>query len=101
MLRRHRPQVTPRVRAWATSSDVWLRRTSVICQLPHGADTDLDLLHHAIEANADDPSFWLRKAIGWALRQHARTDPDWVRAELDRLGDRLSPLSVREATKHL
>lgn len=101
VLRRHRPQVTPRVQAWATSPDLWLHRTAVICQLPHGADTDTDLLHHAIEANADDPSFWLRKAIGWALRQHARTDPDWVRAELDRLGDRLSPLSVREATKHL
>ena len=49
----------------------------------------------------DDPSFWLRKAIGWALRDLARTDPDWVRAEVDRLDGRLSALSRREAVKHL
>ena len=78
-----------------------MRRTSVICQIAHGDDLDRDLLTCAIEHNVDDPSFWLRKAIGWALRQHARVDPDWVRAYVDQLGDRLSPLSKREATKHL
>ncbi len=97
----HRSAATPVIRAWATDDDLWLRRTAVICQVGHRADTDLDLLRHAVEANVDDPTFWLRKAIGWALRQHARTDPDWVRAEVDRLGDRLSGLSRREALKHL
>ncbi len=101
VLAAHRRAATPVVRPWATDDDLWLRRTAVICQIGHGADTDLDLLRHAIEANVDDPSFWLRKAIGWALRQHARTDPDWVRAEVDRLGERLSGLSRREALKHL
>ena len=52
------------------------------------------------EANLDDTSSWLRKAIGWALRDYARTDPDWVWEQVDRLGDRLSGLSRREATKH-
>jgi 3-methyladenine DNA glycosylase AlkD len=93
--------VTPVVRDWAVAPDVWLRRTSVICQLRRREETDLDLLAHAIEANVSDESFWLRKAIGWALRQHARTDPGWVLAEVERLGDRLSPLSRREALKHL
>ena len=97
----HRPEATPVLRAWAVGDDAWLRRTSVICQLGHGADTDLDLLTFAIESNVDDPSFWLRKGIGWALRQYARTDPAWVRAYVDLLGDRLSGLSRREATKHL
>jgi 3-methyladenine DNA glycosylase AlkD len=101
VLARHRQVTTPRVRRWAEADDLWLRRTAVICQLQHRADTDLDLLRHAVECNVEDPSFWLRKAIGWALRQHARTDPDWVRAEVARLEDRLSPLSRREATKHL
>ena len=73
----------------------------MICQLGAGTDTDLDLLTFAIERNVDDPSFWLRKGIGWALRQYARTDPAWVRAYVDLLGDRLSGLSRREATKHL
>ena len=101
VLAAHRSAGTPLVRAWATDDDLWLRRTAVICQVGHRADLDVDLLRHAIEANVADPSFWLRKAIGWALRQHARTDPDWVRAEVDRLGDRLSGLSRREAVKHL
>lgn len=97
----HRPEVTPVIRAWAHDEDPWLRRTAVLSQLRHKADTDLDLLHEVILANVDDPSFWLRKAIGWSLREYARTDPDWVRAEVDRLGDRLSGLSRREALKHL
>ena len=101
VLVRHRPAATPEVRSWVTADDVWLRRASVICQLQHGVDTDTDLLRTAIDANVEDPSFWLRKAIGWALRQHARSDPGWVRGEVERLGDRLSPLSRREATKHL
>lgn len=54
-----------------------------------------------MEANLADTTFWLRKAIGWALRDLARTDPGWVRAEVDRLGDRMSGLSRRGATEHL
>ena len=96
-----RSRVTEVVRRWAVDDDLWVRRTSVICQIAHGPDVDRDLLTHAIECNLDDPSFWLRKAIGWALRQHARVDPAWVRAYVDALGDRLSGLSRREATKHL
>jgi 3-methyladenine DNA glycosylase AlkD len=101
VLASHRAEATPTVRAWATDEDLWLRRTAVICQINHRDRTDRELLRHSIEANVDDPSFWLRKAIGWALRQQARTDADWVRAEVDRLGDRLSGLSRREALKHL
>jgi 3-methyladenine DNA glycosylase AlkD len=97
----HRAEVTPVLRDWALDPDPWLRRTAVICQVGHGAAVDDALLRHAVEANAADPSFWLRKAIGWALRDRARTDPDLVRAELERLGDRLSGLSRREAAKHL
>jgi len=101
VLAAHRAGATPRIRAWATDEDLWLRRTALICQINHKTETDVDLLRHAIEANVDDTSFWLRKAIGWALRQYARTDPQWVRAEVTRLGDRLSGLSRREALRHL
>ena len=91
----------PTVRAWATDDDRWLRRTAVIAQVGAKDRTDLDLLSHAIEANLDDRDFFLRKAIGWALRQHARTDPDWVRAFVAAHDDRISGLSRREALKHL
>ena len=95
------PRTEPVVRGWTVADDRWLRRTSVIAQLGARSGTDVGLLADVIEANQDDPDFFLRKAIGWALRQHARTDPDWVRAEVTRLGDRLSGLSRREALKHL
>jgi 3-methyladenine DNA glycosylase AlkD len=96
----HAESVTPVIDAWSVDEDLWLRRTSVICQVGRGPDTDTDLLRRVVEANLADRSFWLRKAIGWALRDFARTDPTWVWAEVDRLGDRLSGLSRREATKH-
>ena len=101
VLASHRRKTTPIIREWVTDDDLWLRRSAVISQLKHGADTDLDLLTYAVESNVDDTSFWLRKAIGWALRQYARTDPEWVRSEVDLLGPRLSGLSRREALKHL
>jgi 3-methyladenine DNA glycosylase AlkD len=97
----YRDEVTPLMRAWARDDDLWVRRTAVLSQVDHGARTDTSLLRDVVEANVGDTSFWLRKAIGWALRQYARTDPDWVRAEVGRLGDQLSGLSRREALKHV
>ena len=81
------------------------RRVAIIGQLRAKGDTDLDLLVHALDANlVGSPfgdEFFIRKAVGWALRQHARTDPDWVRTFVAARGDRLSTLSRREALKHL
>jgi hypothetical protein len=97
----HREAVTPVVREWMVNDHLWLRRTSVLSQLGAKNETDVVLLREAVEHHLDDGTFWLRKAIGWALRDYARTDPDWVRAEVARLGDRMSGLSRREAMKHL
>ncbi|MDT0213762.1 DNA alkylation repair protein [Rothia sp. ARF10] len=90
-----------RMRGWAERDDLWLRRSAIISQLRHGEKTDTDLLAEVIEPNLDDHEFFVRKAIGWALRQYARTDPAWVRAFVDRHADRMSGLSRREALKHL
>jgi len=57
------------------------------------------LLTIAIESAIDDRDFFLRKAIGWALRDYARTNPAWVRSFAET--HELSPLSRREALKHL
>lgn len=97
----HRAQVRPTVLAWATDEERWLRRTAVICQLGAKERTDLDLLTAAVEANLADPDFFLRKGIGWALRQYAWTDPEWVRSFVAAHVDRLSPLSRREALKNV
>jgi 3-methyladenine DNA glycosylase AlkD len=97
----HPIEVRPIVVGWATDPDAWLRRTAIISQLSLEEDTDLALLTAAIDSNADDTDFFIRKAIGWALRQYARTDPDWVRAFVEARQDRLSGLSQREALKRL
>jgi 3-methyladenine DNA glycosylase AlkD len=100
LLRAHPADLTPVLKEWVTDPDRWLRRTSVICQLGAGPATDITLLTDAIEANAADSDFFLRKGIGWALRQHARTDPEWVRGFVA-AHPQLSPLTRREALKHL
>lgn len=100
LLRAHPAELTPALRSWACDQDRWLRRTAVICQLGSGPATDVELLTAAIEANATDPDFFLRKGIGWALRQHARNDAEWVR-EFVAEHPQLSPLTRREAMKHL
>jgi 3-methyladenine DNA glycosylase AlkD len=95
----HPTQLRPVLLAWARSPDRWLRRSAVIAQLGAKSRTDTALLAEVIEANAADPEFFVRKAIGWALRDLAKTDPAWVRSFLT--DHELSPLSRREAAKHL
>ncbi|NYE38800.1 3-methyladenine DNA glycosylase AlkD [Nocardioides cavernae] len=102
----HREAVTPTMDAWSVDADsMWVRRTAVLAQLRHGEDTDPDLLERVLVANLDDTTygteFFVRKAVGWALRQHARTDPAWVRTFVRTHDARLSGLSRREALKHL
>jgi 3-methyladenine DNA glycosylase AlkD len=87
--------------AWARCDDTWKRRSAILCQLGFKHDTDFDLLEACIEPSLDSKEFFLRKAIGWALRQHARTDPDEVRRYVAANAERLSGLSRREATRHL
>jgi 3-methyladenine DNA glycosylase AlkD len=89
----------PVLREWARSPDRWLRRTAVIAQLGFKQRTDTGLLTDVVLANADDPDFFLRKAIGWALRDYAKAAPDWVAAFVR--DHPLSALSRKEATKHL
>ena len=89
------------MRRWSRGQDLWKRRTAIICQLSRKERTDLGLLYDCIEPNLADREFFIRKAIGWALRQYARTNPDEVRSYLRRNAGRLSPLSFREAAKHL
>ena len=101
ILRAFPAQMAGVLRTWAVGDDLWRRRTSIIAQLGSTTDTDVALLGDCVVANLDHRDFFVRKAIGWALRQYARTDPDWVRTFVTSHADRMSPLSRREATKHL
>ena len=94
------PEPTARaVRRWGASSDLWLRRLAIISQLGRRDRVDRALLVDVIEPNVADAEFFIRKAIGWALREVARVDPGWARTFVDE--HELSPLSRREALKHL
>lgn len=100
ILRGHRAALTPVMRAWSVDADPWRRRTAVICQVKAKGETDLALLADCIEANTAERDFFLRKAIGWALRDYAWHDPGWVRRYVAAHPE-LSPLARREATKNL
>lgn len=87
--------------AWSRDSNLWKRRTAILCQNAFKADTDEALLYACIETNLADREFFIRKAIGWALREYARTRPDAVSRYVREHVAFLSPLSRREATRHL
>jgi 3-methyladenine DNA glycosylase AlkD len=95
------PGLVATMDAWVRDGNLWIARTAILHQLHYKAETDEERLFEYCVLQAGHPDFFIRKAIGWALRHYARTSPDAVRAFLDRERDRLSPLSVREAAKHL
>jgi 3-methyladenine DNA glycosylase AlkD len=101
LLRRHPTQIKKRMLRWSRDKDIWKRRSSIICQLGFKQDTDLDLLYACIEPSLDSDEFFLRKAIGWALRQYAWTDPDEVIRYVNAHEGSLSGLSKREALKNV
>jgi 3-methyladenine DNA glycosylase AlkD len=101
LLRAEPRRMKPLMRRWARCPDMWKRRSAILCQLKFKRDTDLQLLYDCIEPNLPHKDFFIRKAIGWALRQYAWTDPKEVRRYVKGNKDRLSPLSVREALKNI
>ena len=88
------------MRSWSRDRNLWKRRSSIICQINRKDETDLDLLFDCIEPNLSHGDFFVRKAIGWALRDLAWTDLETVEAYVESHYDRFSPLSRREALKN-
>lgn len=85
---------------WSEDAEsLWVRRLAILGQLGRRERVDLDLLATVLEPNLADPELFIRKAVGWSLREVAKVHPDWVRAYAD--SHDLSPLSRREALKHL
>ena len=78
LLRAHPDALRPVITRWSTDADLWRRRASIICQVGFRGDADLDLLYRCIEPNLADRDFFIRKAIGWALRTYAWADSDEV-----------------------
>jgi len=91
----------PLIDQWIEDDNLWVRRTAVICQIRNGAKTDSARLFDYCRRRANETEFFMRKAIGWALREYAYKDPEAVYVFIKEQGDALSGLSRREASKHL
>lgn len=101
LLQAHRGQMSAVLLGWSTDPDVWIRRAAILSQLKAKAATDSALLAQVLQPNMADPEFFIRKAIGWALREYSKTAPEWVAAFVAEHAATLSPLSRREAMRHL
>jgi 3-methyladenine DNA glycosylase AlkD len=101
LLRKYPGRMRNKMLQWSRSRNLWKRRSAILCQLSFKSETGLDLLYAAIEPSLGSKEFFLQKAIGWALRQYAWTDPGEVRRYVRANADRLSALSKREALKNI
>jgi 3-methyladenine DNA glycosylase AlkD len=98
---RANPELVATMDSWIDDENMWLARTALLHQLGYKGATDSGRLFRYCERRADHPDFFIRKAIGWALREYAKTDPDAVRAFVFAHQGVLSGLSKREALKNL
>lgn len=88
------------LKKWRRSENIWLRRTGILFQLGYKEETDFDLLSDIIQENLGSDVFFINKAIGWALRQYAHTNPTMVKKFVKATRE-LHPLSRREALKNI
>ncbi|GGX24552.1 DNA alkylation repair protein [Streptomyces chartreusis] len=95
------PKLTADMDAWIADDDMWVARTALLHQLRYKERTDTDRLFAYCLRQSGHPDFFIRKAIGWCLREYAKTDPEAVREFLARERGRFAPLSVREALKNI
>lgn len=95
------PELVKVVDTWVMSDNMWLRRSALIYQLRYKQKTDAMRLFKHADMLAHEKEFFIRKAIGWALREYAKIDQDAVRTYIILRKEKLSPLSFREAAKHL
>lgn len=84
---------------WAQAQDMWTNRAAILHQLKFKRHTDTAVLSQIILTHSGSPEFFIQKSIGWALREYAKTDPDWVHSFTE--SNNLMPLSKREALKHI
>lgn len=99
LMRSYPKETKAALRSWIHSENMWKRRTAILCQIGSKRETDLSFLERAIAPSIESNEFFLRKAIGWALRSYAWVDLTYVEKYVA-AHPRLSPLSVREALKN-
>lgn len=101
LVNNHPSDGKPLMEEWIDHENMWLRRTALLHQLSYKEDTDEEMLFRFCSKRAHEEEFFIRKAIGWALRQHAWRFGSSVRKYLLKHKKELSALSFKEAAKHL
>lgn len=97
LFRNYPELIIPVTKKWMASDNLWLQRTSILFQLKYKSLTDIDLLFKFIKTLEGSKEFFINKAIGWALREYSKTDPQIVIKFVN--SHNLAPLSKREAVK--
>lgn len=86
---------------WSRDSNFWIRRVAIEYQLLRKRATNTQVLSKIIQNNLESDEFFINKAIGWALRDYSKTNPEWVRDFIGQYQQKLAPLSIREGSKYL
>ena len=86
---------------WSKDSNIWLRRVAMLHQLSFKEKVDEGLLEKILLANLGDNEFFINKAVGWALRDYSKFNPEWVTKFIEKNRENMANLSLREASKYL
>ena len=95
------PETKEIILTWSCDEHIWLRRLAIDHQLLRKEKTDTELLEKILVNNLGQTEFFINKAIGWALRDYSKTNPDWVRDFIERHQTEMAALSIREGSKYL
>lgn len=86
---------------WSKDSNIWLKRVAILYQLSLKEKVDKQVLERILVNNLGDSEFFINKAIGWALRNYSKFNPEWVREFIEKNKNGIANLSLREASKYL
>ena len=95
------PETKATILSWSCDEDIWLRRLAIDHQLLRKEETDTELLEKILVNNLGQTEFFINKAIGWALRDYSKTNPNWVKDFIERHQAEMAALSIREGSKYL
>lgn len=86
---------------WSKDSNIWLKRVAILYQLSLKEKVDKQVLDRILVNNLGDNEFFINKAVGWALRDYSKFNPEWVREFIEKNKNGMDNLSIREASKYL
>ena len=86
---------------WSIDENIWLRRIAIDHQLLRKEKTNTELLEKILKNNLGQAEFFINKAIGWALRDYSKTNPEWVKNFIEKNRENMAKLSIKEASKYL